>query len=689
VKKYLIVCTLIFVLFFTGIGLKISQNHESLLQSQIIDGKNIKYNSYVQEDKIIVNTYKGEEETFITGVNIGLGKPGYYPGDIGINKQEYLRWFLQISEMNVNFIRVYTLQSPDFYDALFEFNRYAKAPLYLIQGAYVNEELVAKEKDMWNKNVYTDFNTEVKNVIDAVHGNANIKAIKGHASGVYNKDVSAYVISYLLGIEFDGETVTTTNANNTDKSSFKGEYLYTKAGSKPFEVMLASIGDFAVGYETKNYSSQKMIAFSNWPTSDPLEHPNEPEEMNNMDGFDVEKIGSTDKFVSGMYASYHIYPYYPDFLNYEDQMQFIDKSMMTASEYKELKNSNPYRQYLVRLNQHHITPVVIAEFGVPTSRGVTHEDLSRGYNQGGISEAKQGEMIISMLGDIKSAGLNGGIIFAWQDEWFKRTWNTMEQNTAEGRIRWHDVQTSEENFGLLAFDPVMRPYSKDPLIVENDTQLYTTYDEEYLWVKIVKDGIDINKEKLQILIDTKKDKGIEFILNLDGKNNTRIQVESNYDPFAFLFSKQIDTKTDKEYSNINLRLRNKIYLPQDDILVEPSYYETGKLVYGNKEGDFYQTGNSIEIKIPWLTLNVSDPSTKSVLGNLNGLFSSFVAGSELPSVKIDGISLGLKLGSNQKNEDVKFAEFTWDSWEAPKYEERLKDSYYYIKNALNNKAKGE
>ena len=119
----------------------------------------------------------------------------------------------------------------------------------------------------------------------------------------------------------------------------------------------------------------------------------------------------------------------------------------------------------------------------------------------------------------------------------------MEQNTAEGRIRWHDVQTSEQNFGLIAFDPVTRPYSKDPLIVEKDTQLYTTYDEEYLWVKIVKDGIDINNEKLQILIDTKKDKGVEFILNLDGKNNTRIQVESGYDPFAFLFSKQIDTKT--------------------------------------------------------------------------------------------------------------------------------------------------
>src|SRR5665648_882049 len=258
VKKYLIVCTLIFVLFFTGIGLKISQNHESLLQSKIVDAKIIKYNSYVQEDKIIVSTYKGEKETFITGVNIGLGKPGYYPGDIGITKQEYLRWFLQITDMNVNFIRIYTLQIPDFYEALFEFNRYAKVPLYLIQGAYVNEALVEKEKDMWNKNVYSDFNNEIKNVIDAVHGNVTIKAVKGHASGIYNKDVSAYVISYLLGIEFDGDTVTNTNAKNPDKISFQGKYLFAKVGSKPFEAMLASIGDFAVGYETDNYRCQKM-----------------------------------------------------------------------------------------------------------------------------------------------------------------------------------------------------------------------------------------------------------------------------------------------------------------------------------------------------------------------------------------------------------------------------------------------
>lgn len=688
-KKYLIICTLIFLMFFTGVGLNLSQNHDRLLTSQIVDGKSIKYNSYVQDDKIFVTTYEGTEETFVTGINIGLGKPGYYPGDISISKQEYLKWFFQITEMKVNIIRVYTLQSPDFYEALLEFNRYAKDPLYLIQGAYVNEALIEKERDMWNKYIYKDFSTETKNVIDAVHGNADIKAVKGHASGVYNKDVSAYVISYLLGIEFDGETVTKTNTDNTDKASFKGKYLYTKSGAKPFEAMLASIGDFAIEYETEKYSSQKMIAFSNWPTADPLEHPNEPEEMNVMDGFDVEQIGSTDQFVPGMYASYHVYPYYPDFLNYEDQMQFIDESKMTAAQYKDLEDSNPYRQYLARLNQHHKGPVVITEFGVPTSRGVTHEDLSRGFNQGGISEEKQGEMTISMLEDIEKAGLNGGVIFAWQDEWFKRTWNTMEQNTNDGRIRWHDVQTSEQNFGLLSYDPLKRDYAEKPLLEKKEFQLYTTYDEEYLWIKIVKDGLDVNKEKLQLLIDTKNDRKAEFVLQLDGKNNTRIQVRSDYDPFAFLFSRQINLASDQEYRNIHLRLRNRIYLPQDDLIVEPSYYETGKLVYGEEQGDFYQTGNTIEIKIPWLLLNVSDPSMKMVLGDFNRMSTEFVAGSELPSVKTSGISLGLKLNESEKDEDVQLVEFSWDAWEEPKYEERLKDSYYYIKEKLTEKRNEE
>ena len=57
------------------------------------------------------------EAIYIKGVNMGLGKPGYFPGEAAITKEEYARWFKQISEMNANSIRVYTVQPPAFYEA--------------------------------------------------------------------------------------------------------------------------------------------------------------------------------------------------------------------------------------------------------------------------------------------------------------------------------------------------------------------------------------------------------------------------------------------------------------------------------------------------------------------------------------------------------------------------------------------
>lgn len=669
-------------MFFTLFNLQIYQNRYSLLTGTNAGNKEIKYSAIVRDDKIFINTYKGEKEIFIKGVNIGLGKPGYYPGDIGILKNEYLKWFYQISEMGIDFIRVYTLQSPEFYQALFEYNKYIKEPLYLIQGAYVNEALIEEKRDMWNKALYEDFSNEVKNVIDGVHGNGEIKFIKGHASGKYTYDVSPYVVSYLLGIEFDGETVLNTNQNNADKNSFKGEYLYTLEGGKPFEAMLASIGDFAIGYETEKYRKQTIIAFSNWPTTDPLQHPNEPEEKNNIDGIDVEYIESTENFIPGMYASYHVYPYYPDFLNFEDQMQFVDENELTNEEYIKMKNSNSYRQYLYRLNQHHKGPVVITEFGVATSRGVTHEDLSRGFNQGGISEEDQGEMIISMLEDIKEAGLNGGVIFSWQDEWFKRTWNTMELNTDEGRIRWHDVQTSEQNFGIMAFEPAVMEFKNEPILKVKGYNVFVSHDPEYLRLAIEKENIKLENEKIRIFIDTKVGKGNEFIIELDGKNNSRIKVRKDYDAFAFLFSKQLNFESDEEYRKINLRLRNRIYLPQSQITKEPSYYETGKLSYGDKNGDFIQKDDKIEIKIPWLVINFSDPSTKKVIGDLENASIGYIPGSELPYIYTEGVGIGLSIGDSIGEGNIVYGKYTWNEWEQPIYEERLKSSYSILKNAF-------
>ena len=52
-----------------------------------------------------------------------------------------------------------------------------------------------------------------------------------------------------------------------------------------------------------------------------------------------------------------------------------------------------------------------------------------------------------------NAGSAGSCLFSWQDEWFKRTWNTLYAIDLDNTPYWSDYQTNEQYFGLLTFDP--------------------------------------------------------------------------------------------------------------------------------------------------------------------------------------------------------------------------------------------
>ena len=54
-------------------------------------------------------------------------------------------------------------------------------------------------------------------------------------------------------------------------------------------------------------------------------------------------------------------------------------------------------------------PVLIAEFGIPASRGKTHDNVY-GWNQGQMSEQAQGETLQHLFEDIMHEGLMGGLV---------------------------------------------------------------------------------------------------------------------------------------------------------------------------------------------------------------------------------------------------------------------------------------
>ncbi len=658
--------------------------------------------SRVEGKDFLVRTDDGTfQPFFVKGVNIGAAKPAFWPGEFGIEESDYLRWFHWIGEMNANTIRVYVPLMPGFYRALLTYNLSAEQPLYLMQGIYMNEELIESYQDAFNSELVDIFYRDLKNTIDIVHGNASVEKLRGNAGGEYGCDVSEYVIGYLPGIEFSAGFVLGTNEKNPEKTEFSGTYVFTEDAS-PFEVFLAEAQEYMIDYETTHYGVQRPIAITNWITTDPLSHPGEPNPvMEDAASLDVEHIKPTSSYTAGFFASYHIYPYYPDLMSFEEK-------------YVSGENPNPYRAYLTELNAYHTMPVLAAEFGIPTSRGMTHENAVTGFNQGHIEETAQGEMLVSMMNDIRATGCMGGLIFSWQDEWFKRTWNTKDQEEAERRPYWFNVESPEKTFGLLAFDAgettavlvdgdASEWSANDVLLVNGSTSLSVKSDESYLYFLIRSNDLSFDSDRFCIAADTIPAQGnltalgvplnraADFLIVIDGKDGSAVLTDPYYDIFQYQYSvitsllDPIEHQGEKNsgvFVPIYAALSRAIELPESGRVVPFSRFDAGKLTYGvsdpdspdyNSLSDFCASGGVIELRIPWMLFNVRDPGTKNIVADWN------VTGA-ITGMSVESFSFGIF--AEEQQESVPFASYTWEPWDLPTSHERLKKSYSIVQDCF-------
>lgn len=655
----------------------------------------------------------------IRGVNLGSGLPGEWATSFAIDKETYLRWFGYIQEMGANTIRVYTIQSDTFYDAFYEYNKDNKNPLYMLHGVWVNDYVLNSHRDAYSKDFYDTFLEHSKIMVDVIHGNRklNLGRVASAGHGTYKKDISDWVIGYILGVEWDDSTASYTDDLYKDKegySSYSGKYMYTSPEATPFETMLTMVGDKTIEYETKRYGEQRLLAFSNWPTTDPFEYPEIITDFfMKCARVDVENIKTTDAFLSGQFVSYHVYPYYPYYLSFaEDWSVFGIESKDSFRD--EQGRVNAYRAYLTMLNNHHTMPVVISEFGVSTGRGMAQVDKDTGRNQGNTSEQAQGQALVDCWEDIKTSGCNGGCVFTWQDEWFKRTWNTMHAVNLTRTAYWSDYQTNEQYFGLLSFDPGkeksvcyvdgdVSEWTESDKIQSGNTELSVKYDEKFMYFLVKKDGLDFENEVLYIPLDVtpktgsnycknfdvKFDRDADFVIVLNGKDNSRIMVQERYDALRSTYSKDIykfDTyfknnipeKNSPKFVTIELILRTAIALSPETKETVAESYETGKLLYGNanpksKEfnslADFCSSGDYIEIKLPWQIMNFADPSKMEIHDDYyDGNYG-------IEYIDIDKMYAGIGMGDKR----IELDEIKLQGWgNKVTYHERLKQSYYIM-----------
>lgn len=677
------------------------------------------------EDQTIYKENDGVYEPFeIKGVNMGSGIPGEWSTDFAIDEETYFRWFRQIQEMGANTIRIYTIQADDFYNAFYRYNKDNPEPLYLIQGVWVNDYIQNSHRDAYSEEFYDTFLNDCKTVIDVVHGKKKLSLgrVASAGSGTYNHDISPWVIGYILGVEWEDLTVAYTDekyADNERYNQYHGTYFYTSENATPFEAMLSRVGDKVVEYESNRYKQQRLVAFSNWPTTDPFVYPKRVSDYFMKCAYvDVEHIKTTEDFLAGQFASYHVYPYYPDYLAYVDDWSPYGLNDLTSfvTEDGEL---NTYRAYLKMLTNHHTMPVVISEFGVSTGRGMAQRDQNTGRNQGNMSEQEQGQALIDCYEDIVSAGCAGSCVFSWQDEWFKRTWNTMYAVDLKRTPYWSDYQTNEQYFGLLSFDPGkersvcyvdgdISEWTEDDLVAKTDgLSLSMKYDEKYVYFMAHQEGLDIEKQRLYIPIDTTPksgsnycenydlffDHGVDFLIVLDGKDNSRIQVQERYEALRSTYSQNVsdfDTyvkgnQPDVDsplFVNIDMILQTATPLLYYDIGARAETFETGHLTYGNGNpespefnslADFISGDDSVEIRLPWQLLNFADPSHMEIHDDYydNNFGVDYIS--------IDEIRIGISSGKSSGR--IELSPIELKGWgNRLTYHERLKSSYYMLQS---------
>nr|WP_246245959.1 hypothetical protein [Paenibacillus lemnae] len=668
-------------------------------------------------------------EMFVKGVNLGATVPGHFPGELPASEEDYLRWFQQVDEMGANVIRLYTVHKPVFYSALVKFNRdRPEDPLYFMQGIWSPEEQLIEQQDAYAENIHQAFEEEIQKAVSAVYGDITVEVKHGSASGKFTSNAGKYLMAWHLGTEWDPEMVSNTNDMHKDVPLYKGEYFSASKEASPFESWLAGLIDYTAVQESQ-YGWQHPMTFTNWVTTDVLEHPGEPLFEEDMVSVDARHVEPTN-WEAGYFAAYHVYPYYPDFFR-------TDESLQTISDGK--GGYNTYKAYLRKLkNKFPDMPLMVTEYGVPSSTGISHHGPG-GRDQGGHNEDEQGEINVSLTQDIYDEGYAGAILFMWQDEWFKKTWNTMPlELPADRRAFWLNVLTNEKMFGVLA----MLPGKEEQLVIDGDLsdwdklpegeaedwagraegvkRMRLTHDEAYVYIAMeLEQDFDPAQQRLYIGSDTLPGGdlplealkgrrvtggGFETLIQLGTDEDAQVKIAPSYNFHKRLYGKdgywmlpeeeEKDSDSGSKASFEPWKLGISLLMsPPDTRFAHPFVDETvGQLVRGTndvKSSEFnslaaWETqGNVVEMRIPWMLLGFGDPSSHQVID-----YSALEDRRSFKTVASEGIRFlpwlderDTKPDSNGSASSMNLSldqipPYTWEYWEAVQYSERLKKSYY-------------
>ncbi|MGQ0642798.1 MAG: hypothetical protein ACT4P6_18800 [Gemmatimonadaceae bacterium] len=674
---------------------------------------------------------------WIAGVNLGAALPGKHPSDFPPNDSTYERWIELFARMNSNVIRLYTIHPPHFYQAVRRWNlAHPQQPIWLIHGVWT-ELPPGKHEERYDDSTWNAaFLAETRRVVDLLHGSASLPPRAGHASGFYDADVSPWVLAYIIGREWEPYSVVEYVKRRPKLARLRGRYVRV-TGGHALDVWLGEALNYLVDYEMRTYNAQRPVAYTNWPTLDPLRHITEStkdEEIalfrargekrdttvreydNDAIALDARVMRATAAFPAGIFASYHAYPYYPDFM-------VLDPAYNRAST---PEGPSAYYGYLKELVEHHRDmPVVISEYGVPSSRGMAHWQ-PQGWHHGGHDERAQADIDARLTRDIHASGAAGAVLFAAIDEWFKKNWIVIDfEHPLERNRLWLNPLDAEQNYGIVALRAGLRDSAividgrsddwhgtqplyrgdtartPDPLSLRG---LTLRSDEAYLYLRLDVGTIDWTRANYLIGIDTYRSDlgdtrfpytgdtsavGFEFMLDLRGPRDSRLLVDSPYNLYRVVNSWRVYNRpfrtlpnSDGRYDSVRVT-SNRRRIGRDGTVYDAYTYDRGLLVHARQSettlADWYADtlSGTIEIRLAWGLLHVMDPSSHTVL------YGDAATG-EVAGVATDGFRFVVHSfdpraprgpGDRLPNAAATIPTWSWRAWEQPRWYAEIKPAF--------------
>lgn len=594
--------------------------------------------SRVKDGSFEVLEDKSWKKLRLKAVSINADEPG---------KEKYSRDFTyyenlitNAGNLGVNCIEAKELLPPEFYAAV---SRHNKNPenqkIYIIQRVKKPDGL--KTEDQLTKDGLEKWKNAIQTTVDALHGKATAESKKtGKVS--YFIDISDCVLSIVVDPELTSDNI--EKLKDLSSYSYSGKYAADSSGVNGFAAFLY---DAVQSASRDTYEYYTPVSVSS--------------DMDMVKGLSFVK--EDDAYLLGGYAASECEQYvYTDILLDPEQIEDTGTVSDTV-----------YSKYNVVMDE----IAAVAPDALVT--GVTFCDVNAVYGQDAVTENDQGSAIVEALRAVRDNRLLGAVVRDLNDSWSAVDADMEKFSGSKSTAQlWHNTCDRAQMTGLLALDSNM-PETPGLVLSDDDlVQSISMYsDEAYMYITLeLYQEIDYKENAMFVGIDTYQRNDGEYFYAKDFTPNSLSGME-----YTIRFENKQDASlyVARSYNRSRGSAVSRESYTGD-------YDKVAKLSYGgftSGDNQFYQTGSTVSIRLPWTWLNVADPSKKLVIND-----SSFDK-AQAKTITTNGALVSVMIGERKEGDliyafpfdkhDPGYKVFEWSTWETVHYTIRQKESFGVLK----------